>query len=253
MHLVRVSTDVWGQRVLEGVSWDLLPVAAAVGAVVIIGHLLYTLFHRKPRPGDVVSTPAANERIERHAAIDRVFHWLTALSVLTLLATSLLPVVGIKFAWVTIHWITGVLLLVLVLFHTVRALIWQRVREVGIGLKDLKRGMPSGKYTLAQRLMHDAMTAAILATVITGVLMLFKIDTPFWKRNPYLFGADTWGFIYVLHGLGALLAVTLAMVHIYFGLIPENRMYLRAMLRGWVTRGEALSRHDPERWPALRQ
>ena len=35
--------------------------------------------------------------------------------------------------------------------------------------------------------------------------------------------------------------------------ISHHSMYLRAMLRGWVTRGEALSRHDPERWPALRQ
>ena len=124
---------------------------------------------------------------------------------------------------------------------------------MGIGVRDLKRGARSGKYTLAQRLMHDAMTAAVVALLITGVLMLFKIDTPFWKRNPYVLGADTWGFIYVLHGLAALLALSLVIVHVYFALIPENRMYLRAMLSGWMTRGDALPRHDPERWPALRQ
>jgi formate dehydrogenase subunit gamma len=253
MHLVRVSTDVWGQRVLEGVSWDLLPIAAGVGAVVIIGHALYTLLRRKSATEGGASDPAADAHIERHAAIDRLFHWLTAISVLTLLATAFLPVLGIKFEWVTIHWVTGVVLVILVLFHTVRALIRQRLGDVGIGLRDLKRGARGGKYTLAQRLMHDAMTAAILAVVITGVLMLFKIDTPFWKRNPYVFGADTWGFIYVLHGLGALLALTLVIVHVYFALIPENRLYLRAMLQGWMTRGDALSRHDPERWPALRQ
>ena len=56
MHLVRVSTDVWGQRVLEGVSWDLLPVAAGIGAAVIIGHGLYALFRRK-QPAHIVSSP----------------------------------------------------------------------------------------------------------------------------------------------------------------------------------------------------
>lgn len=41
MNFVRVSTDAWGQQVLEGISWDLLPVAVALGAVVIIGHAIY--------------------------------------------------------------------------------------------------------------------------------------------------------------------------------------------------------------------
>ena len=41
MSFVRVSTDAWGQQVLEGISWDLLPVAVALGAVVIIGHAIY--------------------------------------------------------------------------------------------------------------------------------------------------------------------------------------------------------------------
>jgi cytochrome b subunit of formate dehydrogenase len=249
MQLFRVSTDVWGQRVLEGVSWDLLPVAAVAGAVVVIGHALYLLFRRK-HPAAIDTSAAASERIERHAGIDRLFHWLTALSVLTLLATGFLPVLGVKFPWVTIHWITGVLLVILVLFHAVRAMIWQSLRTIGIGLRDLRRTARAGKYSLAQKLMHDAMTAAVIAVVVTGVLMLLKIDTPFWKRNPYVFGADTWGFIYVLHGLGALLALTLVIIHVYFALIPENRMYLRAMVRGWMTRGEAQSRHDPERWPA---
>jgi hypothetical protein len=41
VNFVRVSTDAWGQQVLEGISWDLLPVAVALGAVVIIGHAIY--------------------------------------------------------------------------------------------------------------------------------------------------------------------------------------------------------------------
>jgi hypothetical protein len=34
---------------------------------------------------------------------------------------------------------------------------------------------------------------------------------------------------------------------VYFGLLPEKRMYLRSMLRGWVTRAELAENHDPER------
>ena len=247
MHLVRVSTDVWGQRVLEGVSWDLLPVAAGIGVAVIIGHAIYALVRGK-RP-TVSEVPGAQEHIERHAAADRWFHWLTALCVLTLVLTAFLPVIGVKFPWVTIHWVSGVLAVLLVLFHIVRATFWQHLRHVWIGWRDLKRPLRAGKYSLAQKLMHESMTAAIIAVAATGVLMLLKIDTPFWKRNPYVFKADTWGFIYTLHGLAALLALTLVIVHVHFALIPENRMYLRAMLLGWVTRGEAAARHDPERWP----
>jgi len=43
---VRTSTDAWGQQVLEGISWDLLPVAVALGAAVIIGHAIYRLFRK---------------------------------------------------------------------------------------------------------------------------------------------------------------------------------------------------------------
>ena len=41
MDLVRVSTDVWGQEVLEGISWDLLPVAVVLGALVVAAHALW--------------------------------------------------------------------------------------------------------------------------------------------------------------------------------------------------------------------
>ena len=43
MQFVRVSTDVWGRQVLEGISWDLLPIAFGIGAAVILGHAIYRL------------------------------------------------------------------------------------------------------------------------------------------------------------------------------------------------------------------
>lgn len=41
MTLFRASRDVWGQEVLQGMSWDLLPVFFGVGAGFILCHLLY--------------------------------------------------------------------------------------------------------------------------------------------------------------------------------------------------------------------
>jgi cytochrome b subunit of formate dehydrogenase len=187
--------------------------------------------------------PAQTGRIVRHAGIDRLFHWLTAAAVLTLMGTGLLPVLGVKFNWVVVHWITGVVLILLVLFHIVRSLVWQHFRTMWFTSEELSR-RKVGKYSVAQKLMHIAMTLMILGAAITGAFMLAKMDTPLWKRDPYLLAQETWGVVYAIHGLAALAAVTLVMVHIYFGLLPENRMYLRAMIKGWITRQELVQHHD---------
>ena len=190
------------------------------------------------------------ERIERHAPVDRAFHWLTALTLFVLLGTSLLPVVGIRFAWVEIHWIAGIALTLLVLFHIVRSLVWQQLRTIWVNSSDLGElsGKPApGKYTLAQKLMHHAFTVALLTAVVTGVMMLAKVQTPFLARDPYLFTEKTWGIIHVLHDFAAFLSVTLVIIHIYFSLLPEKRLYLRAMVKGWITREELKEHHDGTR------
>jgi formate dehydrogenase subunit gamma len=197
----------------------------------------------------------SGERVMRHAAVDRIFHWLVGLAVLILLGTGLLPVVGIKFSWVTIHWVTGIVLTLAVVFHLVRATFWQKLRCMWVGFRDVRdavAGALPGKYSLAQKLMHHAMTLVIVTAVVTGVCMLAKVDTPWWKRDPYFFAADTWGVIYVLHGLAALLAITLIMIHVYFSLLPEKRLYLRSIWRGWITRTELAENHDPNRWQGQR-
>jgi len=173
----------------------------------------------------------APEHSERHAGIDRLFHWLTALTVLTLMATGLLPHLGVRFDWVGVHWIAGLALVALTIFHLVRALLWQRLRTIWFSATDFGSHGAS-KYSLAQKLMHHAMGLMVLAAVCTGLLMLKKIATPFLTRDPYLLGADTWGVVYVIHGLAAIVAVTLVIIHVYFALIPENRRYLIAMIRG---------------------
>ena len=193
-------------------------------------------------------TASASDRIERHKPVDRIFHWVAAASIIALLATGLLPVVGVKFPWVTIHWCAGIVLTVAVLVHLARSLTWRKLRCMWIWWRDL-RGARAAKYTLAQKLMHHAMSLMTLIVIGTGLPMLVRIDTPFWERDPYLFAASTWGLIYVLHGLASLMALTLVMIHVYFSLLPEKRAYLRSMWHGWMARSEVPANHDPDRWP----
>lgn len=202
-------------------------------------------------------------RLVRHALIDRLLHWGMAAATLILLGTAFLPILGIEFAWVTIHWVSGIVLAALVVVHTLRASFCQDLMSMWIDRADIRNAVQlarlnlrmtatppglNGKYSLAQKLVHHVFTAAVLAAVVTGGLMLVKIDTPWWERDPYWFGEDVWGVIYVVHDLSALALITLVMIHVYFALRPEKWHFTRAMFLGWITRREYDEHHDSARW-----
>ena len=189
------------------------------------------------------------DKVQRHAGVDRLFHWVTAATMSVLLATSLLPLVGIRFAWVKIHWIAGLLLTLAVVFHTLRALLVQKPKVIALTGSDFAElsGARPGKYSLAQKLMHLAWVVAVLVAVATGLVLMVKAGTPLFTRDPYLLTLKSWGILTLLHDLAALLSVFLILVHVYFGLLPEKRMYLRSMVQGWVTREELGANHDAER------
>ena len=212
---------------------------------------------------DATADGTAGRRVPRHALVDRVFHWVMAAAMFTLLATGFLPILGVEFAWVTIHWIAGLVLTAAVLFHIVRATFWQQLGSMWVGLRDLRDAWEylrwnlrisgaayplPGKYSLAQKLYHHVVTVFVLVAIVTGLLMMVRIDTPFWERDPYWLDGETWGIVYVVHGFSALCFITLILLHIYFAVRPEKLMYLRSMLRGWITRTELEQQHDPGRW-----
>ena len=213
-------------------------------------------------PSPIPGGSARADRIIRHTLPDRVAHWITAACVLVLLATSFLPIIGVEFPWVAIHWMTGVVLAAAVLFHVVRVLVRGTWGSMWIGRADLadiadtagatlRRAYPKrrpGKYSVAQKLIHHAFTVVVLTTLVTGGLLLLRIDTPWWQRNPYVLADATWGIVYVLHDLAALMLVTMVMMHVYFALRPEKLKFTRAMILGWITRREFDEHHDKERW-----
>ena len=205
-------------------------------------------------PSDMSKPDSARTgRVQRHKLIDRIYHWLMALSVLILMVTAFLPILGWKFEWLDLHWITGVVLTLAVLFHIIRAVCWQDFWAMFFGsrdLRDLTAGSKPGKYTPAQKLYHLGVSLLILAAIGTGLLMLLKIDTPWWRRDPYWFNDTQWGVIYVIHGFAAMALVTMVMIHIYFALRPDEWRLTRSMFRGWITSKEYLDHHDPKRWKA---
>ena len=154
----------------------------------------------------------SDERVIRHRGADRLFHWIMAASVLVLLGTGLLPALGVRFDWVALHWMAGLVLVAAIVFHLGRVA-WRRgiatmlpAQRDGEELRALfgAAAPRTGKYSVAQKAMHHAVAVLSLAAAATGLLMMVKVDTPLWKRNPYWLDAATWGGVYVVHGFAAL-------------------------------------------------
>ena len=194
------------------------------------------------------------DQVVRHSGLSRLSHWIMAVCILTLLATGILPVLGTEFEWIEPHWIAGVALTIMVLLHMGCSLSPIKIKSMWVSISDIKEYIADGgkvrggKYSLEQKMMHHGITGLSLISLITGWLMLFKIDTPFWQRDPFIFDAGTWGVLYVLHGLSTLFFVSFVMMHIYFSIRPEKAMYLRSMIKGGITKEEYNENHDPDRW-----
>src|SRR3990167_57367 len=98
MDFLSWARSPWGESVLVRISWDLFWASLVGGLLFLLAHGGYMLFsqHRK-REGSEVDRLAAGPqglpaRIERHGFVARMFHWVMALSMLTLLVTAFFPI-----------------------------------------------------------------------------------------------------------------------------------------------------------------
>jgi formate dehydrogenase subunit gamma len=96
------------------------------------------------------------------------------------------------------------------------------------------------KYPLENKMYHMAIVLTGLSVAITGFFMLFRVRTPFFTRNPYLFGDMTWGMMYVLHGLAGVGLIALITVHVYFAVRPEKLDITKSMIFGSMSREQYL-------------
>lgn len=259
------ATSPWGQRVPIHIAWFLIWVAAIAGLSFVVVHAIYIRLFARPKVFAPAAAPAnLPPRIPRHSLVARVFHWVMATSMFTLLFTAFLPKIGFQFNWVTWHWIAGVVLTVSVIFHIFHASfyldfwsVWPDKIDVQDAARRMRRffGEPAppprkfAKYPLENKLYHAAIIAAGLTAITTGVFMMSRVRTIFFPRNPYLFSDMTWGMIYVLHGLAGVGLIALITVHVYFAIRPEKRPITASMFTGTMSRDFYLAEHDPSRWP----
>ena len=177
----------------------------------------------------------------RHKWPDRLFHWTMAVLVIVLLGTAFLPILGVRFNWVPIHWMSGVLLTLAILFHLYRAVWVHGVRTMmptGDDMRTVFKREPedgAAKYDLNQKLYHWSVAAVVLVLVVTGGIMLAKIDTPLWRRDPSILSDGDWGLVYVCHGAASMLLIFFFILHVYFAFLPEHRRLLAAMVLGRET------------------
>jgi formate dehydrogenase subunit gamma len=268
MDLLTWGRNPWGQWVVTHISWNLFWASLFAGLTFLVAHASYMVLsaHRKRDAAETDAMEAARidlpEKIQRHSLGARLFHWTMAASMFVLLFTAFLPVAGVRFAWVTWHWTAGLVLTATILFHVVHATFWLDFWSIWVGPKDIPElkaeilrefghdvpGPKSGKYPLGNRLYHLAIVFAGLTAIGTGVVMMRRVRTPLFTRNPYIFSDATWGVTYVMHGAAGVGLVGLIVAHVYFAVRPEKWWITKSMIVGWVTRRQYLEHHDPQRW-----
>jgi len=266
MDFVRRAVNPWGEEVLLGLAWNVLWLVVVAGALFVIGH---AIFKRKSAGagGAIGSGTAAGipDKITRHGGSARISHWILAASTFSLLITAFVPILGLQFPWVTIHWISGLVFGIYVVYHTIDTIgrgslasMWLGIRETVESVARAREFFSRGgdpdertsKWAFENKAFHHVTALAALAVLGTGLLMMFRVDTWFWEANPYLLGiADsTWGLMYVLHGFASVGFVGLLIAHIYFAVRPDNLFLTRSMFKGWITRDEFVEHYDPEKW-----
>jgi hypothetical protein len=187
MEFFRTAANPWRQNVLLGIAWDLMWVAIIAGAAFVVVHAIYVgVVSGSAEPDTAAPDPGSiPERLERHSMAARLFHWLMALSMFALLITAFLPVIGIQFAWVTIHWIAGMVLLLAVLYHVFHATLKQDFWAMWIGRDELAEGVQGlrgvfrrsadlekrrgAKYPLDHKLYHHVVAIVGIAAIVSGV------------------------------------------------------------------------------------
>jgi cytochrome b subunit of formate dehydrogenase len=265
--IVTWARSPWGQDVPIHIAWGLIYVCAVGGFLFLIVHAIYVRYFAgaeeyqgSPSPAVAAKIP---DKVKRHSFAARAFHWIMAASMLVLLFTAFMPKVGVEFPWVTYHWIAGLVLTASIIFHIIHASFWMDFWSIwpdSADIEDGKRrfsrfmGKPAApprrfaKYPMENKMYHGVIVLAGLSAIITGVFMMFRVRTPIFPRNPYLFGDMTWGLMYVLHGLAGVGLIALIMVHIYFAVRPEKLVLTRSMIFGTLPKSYYLEHHDPSRW-----
>ncbi|MGB9291231.1 MAG: cytochrome b/b6 domain-containing protein, partial [Terracidiphilus sp.] len=178
MELIQWATSPWGKSVPIHIAWSLIWIAVIFGFCFMVVHSLYLIIVKPPKRFAERKAEAAAgvpDRVPRHSLAARLFHWVMAASMITLLITAFLPKVGIQFNWVVYHWIAGLVLTASILFHVVHSTffldfwsIWPdrtdltdaKNRTLRFFGKDAPLPSKFAKYPLENKLYHGSVMLA---------------------------------------------------------------------------------------------
>ena len=125
MGIIEWATSPLGQSVPIHIAWFLIWVALIAGLLFLVVHAIYLRYFAKEKQfaaeGSAKVASQLPARIPRHSLTARLFHWVMAAAMFTLLFTAFLPKVGVRFDWVTYHWIAGTVLTISIIFHIIHA------------------------------------------------------------------------------------------------------------------------------------
>jgi formate dehydrogenase subunit gamma len=240
-----------------GNTWRVLrngPIAAVAGAILLVVPLLIFGFYQAVGPARL-DHPESGRRIERFTAWERLIHWATAISFLTLAITGLIIMYGKKlllpwmghefFSWVAIiskylHNFVGPLFVacsVLMFFTFVRRNFWRKIDwqwiKQGGGLVSHKH-VPAGFFNAGEKAWFwFGVTLLGLLMSATGLVLDF---VTFGQTRYILQVAD------YLHVAGATLYIAAAMGHIFIGTWGTPGAY-EAMRHGTVDEEWARAHH----------
>jgi len=95
MDFLEWARSPWGQNVPIHIAWFLIWVAVIAGLLFFIVHATYLRYFAKPKEFAISGSPliAARipEHVPRHSLTARLFHWIMAVSMFTLLIYRLPP------------------------------------------------------------------------------------------------------------------------------------------------------------------
>ena len=242
--------------------------AVFAGVAFTVAHAVWAKWLAPAESTDTDGAASAEglpAQILLHAFSERAFHWVMSAAMIVLLVTAFLPIMGIQFAWVTIHWIAGLVLTATILYHIIHATFWQDFWAMWVNGADIKAGIAelghmtggkgdvpkAAKYPIDHKMFHHGAAVSGLTAIVTGILMMLRIDTWFGAANPYLLDItdSSWGVVYVVHGVSGVALFGLIITHIYFAIRPDKWWITKSMIYGFISRDEYAKNFDPQRWP----
>jgi len=259
--LIQMNGTGW-QQMRDGPIAQKLP-WVIVGMAVIL--LLYHLFHGRNK----LDKPLSGRKIKRWSWLDRLVHWITALSFIALAITgismligkmALIPILGKAgfAAWaqlsIQVHNVLGPVfsvgisaMIVLWIWHNFPAKGDMQWLKSGGGLFG-KTHAPAGRMNAGEKIWFWILATLGVVVCLTGIAMVapvYGIAIPAWAEAlPWITGtrADMQQANLLHAGLG-IVWTAIALGHIYIGTAGTQGAF-EGMASGYVSEEWAVQHHD---------